>query len=42
MKGVENSMALPEYKLYIHPIDVSELRKDIWREDPVSAKLTIE
>ena len=34
-------MAIPEYKLFIHPIDVSELRKDIWREDPVSAKLTI-
>ena len=34
-------MTIPEYKLFIHPIDVSELRKDIWREDPVSAKLTI-
>ena len=34
-------MTLPEYKLFINPIDVSELRKDIWREDPVSAKLTI-
>jgi spore coat protein H len=41
MKGVENSMTIPEYKLFIHPIDVSELRKDIWREDPVPAKLTI-
>ena len=34
-------MLIPEYKLYIHPIDVSELRKDIWCDDPVSAKLTI-
>ena len=34
-------MKLLEYQLFIHPIDVSELRKDIWIDDPVSAKLTI-
>lgn len=34
-------MLIPEYKLYIHPIAISELRRDIWCEDPVSAKLTI-
>ena len=34
-------MQIPEYQLFIHPSDRSELRKDIWREDPVAAKLTI-
>ncbi|MBO0588842.1 CotH kinase family protein [Sporosarcina sp. E16_8] len=34
-------MKLPEYQLFIHPSAVSELRKDIWVEDPVAAKLTI-
>ncbi len=33
---------LPEYRLFIHPMDVTELRKDIWIDDPVSAKLTIQ
>nr|WP_272943002.1 CotH kinase family protein [Paenisporosarcina sp. TG-14] len=44
MKGkncVDNGMKIPEYHLFIHPIDLSELRKDIWIDDPVSAKLTI-
>jgi spore coat protein H len=34
-------MEIPEYQLFIHPSVVSELRKDIWMDDPVSAKLTI-
>jgi spore coat protein H len=34
-------MQIPEYQLYIHPSDISELRKDIWQDDPVAAKLTI-
>jgi len=34
-------MELPEYQLFIHPSAISELRKDIWIEDPVAAKLTI-
>lgn len=33
---------LPEYRLFIHPIDVRELRRDIWNDDPVSGKLTID
>ncbi|MFC5601884.1 CotH kinase family protein [Sporosarcina koreensis] len=33
---------LPEYRLFIHPLDMYELRKDIWIDDPVSAKLTIQ
>ncbi|WP_432362334.1 CotH kinase family protein [Sporosarcina sp. UB5] len=32
---------LPEYRLFIHPLDLNELRKDIWIDEPVSAKLTI-
>jgi len=38
---VENGIIIPEYQLFIHPLDLSELRKDIWCDDPVSAKLTI-
>nr|WP_281251483.1 CotH kinase family protein [Paenisporosarcina indica] len=44
MKGrilVDNDMKISEYQLYIHPIDLRELRKDIWLDDPVSAKLAI-
>lgn len=44
MKGsilVDNGIKIPEYQLFIHPFDLSELRKDIWIDDPVSAKLTI-
>lgn len=32
---------LPEYRLYIHPMDVNELRKDIWIDDPIPARLAI-
>ncbi len=32
---------MPEYQLFIHPSVVSELRRDIWVDDPVTAKLTI-
>lgn len=32
---------IPSYQLFIHPVDVSNLRKDIWLDDPVPAKLTI-
>lgn len=34
-------MQIPEYQLFIHPSNRSELRKDIWQDDPVAAKLTI-
>lgn len=34
-------MEIPEYQLFIHPSYVSELRKDIWMDDPLPAKLTI-
>ena len=44
MKGrirMDNGIKIPEYQLFIHPIDLSELRKDIWIDDPISARLTI-
>lgn len=33
---------MPVYHLFIPPVNLVELRKDIWCNDPVSAKLTIE
>ncbi len=44
MKGrirVDNVVEIPVYQLFINPIDLRELRKEIWTDDPVSAKLTI-
>ncbi|MCH7322035.1 CotH kinase family protein [Solibacillus sp. MA9] len=38
---MDNRRIIPEYQLFIHPIDLSELRKDIWCDDPIPAKLTI-
>lgn len=37
-KGRENM--LPSYEFYIHPMNIVGLRKDVWSDDPVSAKLT--
>jgi spore coat protein H len=34
-------MDIPEYKLFIQPEILSELRRDIWIDDPVPGKLTI-
>jgi spore coat protein H len=34
--------SLPKYQLYIHPMDLLDLKKDIWCDDPVPAKLTID
>ncbi|MBO0962242.1 CotH kinase family protein [Neobacillus sp. MM2021_6] len=33
---------IPQYKLFIKPIDLKELRRDIWIDEPVPAQLTIE
>lgn len=38
---MDNSRIIPEYQLFIHPLDLSELRKDIWCDDPIHAKLTV-
>ena len=33
---------VPEYKLFINPNDLKELKRDIWNDDPVPGQLTIE
>jgi spore coat protein H len=33
---------LPQYKLFINPNDLRELKRDIWIEDPIPAQLTVE
>ncbi|MEY9974314.1 spore coat protein H [Lysinibacillus sp. RC46] len=38
---MDNGTIIPEYHLFIHPLDLIELRKDIWCDDPIAAKLTI-
>lgn len=35
-------MTIPTYKLYIHPSDLIELRRDIWDDEPIPARLAIE
>ena len=35
-------MRIPEYHLFIHPIEITELRRDIWIDDPVVGKLTVD
>ena len=34
-------MDIPEYKIFIQPLILKELRRDIWIDDPVPGKLTI-
>ena len=38
---MDHGIIVPEYHLFIHPLDLSELRKDIWCDDPIAAKLTV-
>ncbi|KXH84129.1 CotH kinase family protein [Sporosarcina sp. HYO08] len=33
---------IPHYKIFVHPIDFRDLRKDIWIDAPVMAKMTID
>jgi spore coat protein H len=33
--------SIPTYLLFIHPLDLRELRRDIWEDDPVPAKIII-
>ncbi len=39
---MDKGTSIPEYHLFIHPLDLSELQKDIWCDDPIAAKLTID
>ena len=38
---MENGKSIPEYELFIHPLDLSELKKDIWSDDSLEAQLKI-
>jgi spore coat protein H len=35
-------MGLPQYKLFVKPFDLRELRRDIWIDDPVPAQLNVD
>jgi spore coat protein H len=39
---MDEAAKLPEYKLFIRPNDLRELRRDIWLDEPLPAQLTIE
>ncbi len=41
MDKKSTTATLPTYSLFIHPADLRELRRDIWVDEPVPAKLTI-
>ena len=41
MRCLDKIDKLIEYQLYIHPLDIKELRRDIWCDEPVPATLTI-
>ncbi len=32
-------MSIPQYNLFIHPVDIKELKSDIWDDEPVPAAL---
>jgi spore coat protein H len=37
-----DNVQLPQYKLFINPVDLKELKRDIWIDEPLPAKLTID
>jgi spore coat protein H len=39
---MDEATNLPQYKLFINPIGLKELKRDIWIDDPIPAQLTIE
>jgi len=39
---VDEVKNLPQYKLFINPNDLRELKRDIWIDDPIPAQLTVE
>lgn len=41
MMNLDNQDKLSLFKLFIHPLEIKELRTDIWIDDPVPAVLTI-
>ncbi|OIK06613.1 spore coat protein [Bacillus sp. MUM 116] len=39
---MDETTNLPQYKIFINPSDLRELKRDIWIDDPVPARLAIE
>ncbi|MFJ7726978.1 CotH kinase family protein [Neobacillus sp. NPDC097160] len=39
---MDEMTSIPQYRLFIKPIDLKELRRDIWIDEPVPAQLTID
>jgi spore coat protein H len=39
---MDEDVILPQYKLFIKPMDLRELRRDIWIDEPLPAQLTID
>lgn len=39
---MKKGMKIPEYRLFIHPLELIEIRKDIWIDEPVPAKFTMD
>lgn len=39
---LKSDSTLPIYHLYIHPTDIIEMKRDIWCDEPVPAKLTFD
>ena len=38
---MDEMINLPQYKLFINPNDLKELKRDIWIDDPIPAQLTV-
>lgn len=39
---MDEMVKLPQYKLFINPNDLRELKRDIWIDDPIPAQLTVD
>lgn len=39
---MDETTKIPQYKLFIKPNDLRELKRDIWIDDPIPAQLTVE
>ncbi|WP_223590813.1 CotH kinase family protein [Neobacillus bataviensis] len=39
---MDDAAKIPQYKLFINPLDLKELKRDIWIDDPIPAQLKLE
>ncbi|MEH7307222.1 CotH kinase family protein [Neobacillus drentensis] len=39
---MDETAKVPQYKLFINPMDLRELRRDIWIDEPIPAQLTVD